>query len=117
MRILKAYADAAVLGQQGTGVLNSAPGRARVQKSKSGDCISISSEALNMQKQDGMGSISVMPQDATYDQRGQVLRQFDTLQGEMRALTSQFMSSAATQDMLGPMRQMQSQLTSLRAQV
>lgn len=122
MRILKAYADAGAMGQQSFG--NIAPGQAeqgavreKPKASKSGDSVSLSEEAREMLESGGQAGLTVTPQDATYDQHGNVMRQFDNLQSELRSLASQFMLTPGAQGMMGEALKMQGRVAGLRAQV
>lgn len=120
MNILKAYADAGALGQQNYGDIR-APrprnGQTVSRQSQKGDYLSLSAEAQELLEHGGQPNISVMPQDATYDQHGQVMRQLDSLQGDLRHLAAQFMAQAGMEGMIGRLGAMQSQLFSIRAQV
>lgn len=120
MQILKAYTDAGAMGQNNYGA--PLPARAAGQAksaapSKSGDVINISDEARDLMQNRDNGNLSVTPQDAIYDQRGHIMRQFDTLQGELRALSSQFMLAPDATGLTAPLRSMQTRLAALRAQV
>ncbi len=121
MRALKAYANAGALGQQHFGSAN-APRieenqtRQKPAPSKSGDSISLSDEAIEALANGG-SNISVMPQDATYDRQGNVMRQVDNLQSELRALSSEFMNVPGSAPVLGRLGSLQSQVTGLRAMV
>lgn len=121
MNILKAYADAGAMGQQGYGALKSlrqgAPAQNTARPAQKGDFLSLSEEAQALLVNGGQKSISVMPQDATYDQNGQVMRQIDSLQGDLRQLAAQFMAQGGAGGMLGRLGSMQSRLSSIRAQV
>lgn len=118
MRILKAYAQAGMLGQDSASTpaqASTSRSRANVH-SRSGDVISISDEARDLMHNDLGYGYSVTPQDATYDQRGNIMRQVDSMQGELRALASQF-ATQGEDKILGSLKGMQQQLTSLRAMV
>lgn len=121
MRILKAYADAGAMGQQGFGsaVINRPEQetvRPKPKPSKSGDSISLSDEAREM-LENGAASMAVMPHDTTYDKQGNVMRQLDSLQSDLRTLATQFMGQPGTAGVLSRLGSMQSQITGLRAQV
>lgn len=120
MNVLKAYADAGALGQQSYGrIVPKAGGGARTasQKGRSGDFISISEEAMEMLASGGQNSLSVMPQDATYDQNGHVTRQLDSLESELRHLAGQFIGQPGTASLMPHLGAMQSRLASIRTQV
>ena len=55
--------------------------------------------------------------DATYDQYGNVTRQFDSLQGELRSLASSLMTSGEGAGLAGRVNTLQTQLRSLEAMV
>lgn len=118
MRVLKAYAEAGAFGQQGS--TSAMPviekGREKPRPSKSGDSISLSDEAREL-LENGGASLSVTPQDATYDKQGNVMRQFDNLQSELRALSSHFLAEPGSAQVLGRLGSLQSQVVGLRAQV
>lgn len=121
MRALKAYANAGALSQQDFGSGHIArPEQNQVRQkpvpSKSGDSISLSDEAIEALGNGG-ASISVMPQDATYDRQGNVMRQLDNLQSELRALSSEYMNVPGAAPVLGRLGSLQSQVTGLRALV
>lgn len=119
MNVLKAYTDAGALSQQGYGMTKpqrSSP-RPVAQRGRGGDCINISDEAREMLASGGLNSLSVMPQDATYDHNGHVTRQLDSLQGELRHLAAQFTAHPATVGMMPHIGAMQSRLASIRTQV
>lgn len=122
MRVLKAYADAGAMGQQGFGSIGMTMAereqqpKQKAKPSKSGDSISLSEEARELLATGG-ASMSMLPQDATYDKQGNVMRQVDNLQADLRALTSQLIAEPGTAGILGRLGSMQSQVTSLRAQV
>lgn len=121
MRLLKAYADAGAMGQQNFGSLTMPRSeqdqpREKPKPSKSGDSVSLSEEARELLASGGT-SMSVTPQDATYDKQGNVMRQFDNLQSDLRALTSQFMNEPGSAAILNRLGSLQSQVGSLRAQV
>lgn len=120
MRVLKAYTDAGMLGQDTT-YPNVQPAQTRRPRtnvpSRGGDVISISDEARDLMQQDMPGGMSVTPQDAVYDQRGNIMRQFDSLQGDLRALSAKIMTNGENDAIMNSLRGMQSQLTTLRAQV
>lgn len=121
MRVLKAYAEASALGQQNAslGQLNPVTeekARPKQKPSKSGDSITLSDEAREMLANGG-GSLSVMPHDATYDRQGNVMREFDNMQADLRALASQFAGEPGSAGMLGRIGSLQSQLVTLRASV
>lgn len=121
MNILKAYADAGAMGQPGFNAIHTprqSVTQAGTQKSgQKGDFLSLSEEAQELLKNGGGSTLSVMPQDATYDQHGHVMRQLESLQGDLRQLAAQFMNTQETLGMLGPLNSMQSRLASIRAQV
>ena len=122
MRILKAYQDISAMGQQNFGSTSgkqaelSRSAAPKSQISRSGDSLSLSDEAREMLANGGP-NISVMPQDATYDKQGNVMRQFDNLQSELRSLASQFIGQPGSAGVLGRLGSMQSQVAGLRAQV
>lgn len=121
MRVLKAYTDAGQMGQQGFGAVGMPrpeheQSREKPKPSRSGDSISLSDEAREMLANGGV-NLSVMPQDATYDKQGNVMRQFDNLQSELRALSSQFMGEPGAAGILSRLGSMQLQVNGLRAQV
>lgn len=122
MRILKAYEDISAMGQQNFGSPGGKPtelgkaGAPKSQVSRSGDSLSLSEAAREMLANGGT-NISVMPQDATYDKQGNVMRQFDNLQSELRALTSQFIGQPGSAGVLSRLGSMQTQVAGLRAQV
>lgn len=119
MNVLKAYANAGNLGQ----TTYSPPNYNRTSQAwsgkdkQSGDFLNISAEAMEKLEESQQNSISVMPQDTTYDQHGNVTRQLDSLQGDLRHLASQFLSDPAALGMLGHLGAIQSRLSSIRAQV
>lgn len=122
MRVLQAYANAQALDQQNYGGssqqrIQARPSVNASRTSASGDVISLSDTARNLCMNGGMDSISVLPQDATYDQRGNVTRQYDVLQGELRSLASQFISTPGAQGLLGGLGGVQARMAGLRAQV
>ncbi len=121
MRILKAYENISAMGQQNFGSPREKVAQERTkpvhsQVSRSGDCLHLSEQARELLANGGK-SISVMPQDATYDKQGNVMRQFDNLQSDLRALTSQFIGVPGSAGVLSRLGSMQSQVTGLRAQV
>ncbi len=120
MKILKAYADAGAMSQQGYGALR-APRASQGQSGHGppakGEFLTVSEEARQLFAQSGAGGISVMPQDATYDQHGHVMRQLDSLQGDLRQLAAQFMLQPGGEAMAGRLGAMRSRLSSIRAQV
>lgn len=95
-----------------------AGGREREKKvlKSSGDSLSLSQEARDMLKAAG-DSVSFCPQDATYDNKGYVLRQVENLQGDLRQLSSQMLNYPDAGAIAGKLRGMQYQLGSLQAQV
>ncbi len=119
MNILKAYADAGAMGQQGYSAIRTprtAFGQSVQRQPQKGDFLSLSAEAQELLEQRRQ-NLSVTPQDATYDQHGQVMRQLDSLQGDLRQLAAQFMAQPGNEGMLGRLGAMQSRLSSIRAQV
>lgn len=125
MRILKAYERASAAGaqgynhRQGFAAPVQAPGEqaARVKdRLKAADRITLSDEALRM-LENGGDALHNCPQDATYDQFGNVTRQFDSIQNDLRSLASQFMSSPANSGMLGRISSLRSQVAALEATV
>lgn len=121
MQILKAYADAGATGKRNfvaTPGLQRESGQTREQRnSNSGDSITLSQEALDMLENGGQDTLSTCPQDATYDQFGNVTRQFDSLQNDLRRLAAQFRTSAESAGMLGQISSLQSRLSAIKAQV
>lgn len=128
MKILRGYAEAATNGghnwrmpekaQPGEEHLRQKVGgeNARIKKElkSSGDTITISAEAKEM-LENGGASVSTLPQDTTYDQNGYVLRQVDSLHGDLRNLASHLMSYPEGAAMAGKVRNMQTQLNSIQA--
>lgn len=80
-----------------------------------GDSVTLSEQAREA-LEIGQEALNAQAVDATYDQHGNVLRQFESVQGELRNLAASFMASEDG-SMLGKVRSMQSQLRSLRAMV
>lgn len=121
MNVLKAYADAGAMGQQNFGPMalprpEQRAARPGQKPSRSGDSISLSEEARTALESGGR-NVSVMPQDATYDRQGNVLRQVDNLQSDLRALASQFIGESGATGVMSRLGSMQSQIAGLRAQV
>ncbi|MBD5553410.1 MAG: hypothetical protein HDQ44_03635 [Desulfovibrio sp.] len=121
MRVLKAYAKASALGQQNSSPrlldhVEQSPRKTKSQRPKSGDSITLSDEAMELLA-NGADSVSVMPHDTTYDRQGNVMREFDNMQADLRALKNEFMDEPGAAPILGRIGSMQSQLTSLRASV
>lgn len=121
MRVLKAYQNIGSMGQQPRGSLDSRATETRrapvkSQVSRSGDCLSLSAEARELLAGGG-ANVSVLPQDATYDRQGNVMRQFENLQSELRALGSKFIGSPENAAIAGGLGAMRAQLAGLRAQV
>lgn len=121
MRVLKAYADAGAMGQQNFGSMN--PVRTQREQAgpkqtpaKRGDSISLSDEAREALANGG-ATLSATPHDATYDKQGNMTRQFDNLQSELRALAAEFINEPGAAKILGRLGSMQSQVASLRTQV
>lgn len=123
MQILKAYADAGATGRQGfNNPAIKAPknekGRETASRQQpSGDRTSISAEARSLLENGAPDLIAAGPMDATYDQYGNVLRQFDDLQNDLRRLASQLHNYPGAGDIGGQVNALRSQLTSLRTQV
>lgn len=117
MNVLKAYADAGALGNQNSYAIAPRHGGDTRSRKEGGDFLSLSQAARDMLERDRQNSISVLPQDATYDQNGQVMRQLDSLQGELAHLASQFISSPGTQAMMPQLGALQSRIRTLRAEV
>lgn len=121
MQILKAYADAGASGKQGTSLLpgkvaaSDSRGKTQV-KSKSGDKISISDEAKQLLIS-GQSPLSLYAQDATYDQYGNVTRQLDSLQSDIRQLAQDAMGTPGALGLGGRLSSLQSQIATLKAQV
>lgn len=119
MNVLKAYANSGNLGQAAylPANYNRASQAGSGKSQQSGDFLNISEEAMEKLEASQQGSVSVLPQDATYDQHGNVTRQLDSLQGDLRLLAAQFMADSATLGMIGHLGAIQSRLSSIRAQV
>lgn len=118
MRILKAYADAGATGNQNFGlpVTRKVEREAREQRqSPAGDRISLSAEAREMLAS-GEESVSVCPQDATYDQYGNMTRQFDSLQQDLRGLAGKAMAEG-DMALAGKLGILGNRLAALKAQV
>lgn len=122
MRILKAYAEAAAAGGQNQGYgsgrrleRRTPAAGAGVHKS-GGDSVMLSERAMEMLRTGGEAA-SACPQDATYDARGMVTRQFDSLQNDLRRLASQVIGTPAGPGMLGDIYSMRAKLAGLEARV
>lgn len=116
MQILKAYSGLGN-GLPQPGQLQHAEERdARQQKAPEaqGDTVNLSLEAREALEGRGL-PLSAQAADATYDQYGNVTRQFDSLQGELRNLASSLLAQGAGAS--GHISQLQSQLRALRAMV
>lgn len=125
MRVLKAYANAAqqarnmglvgsALHQEAAGA-GPSPSTALKERKSSGDTLSLSDEAREMLGQSG--NVSVCPQDATYDQKGYIMRQVENLQGDLRSLASNLLNVPGGSALAGQIKGMQSHLGSISAQV
>lgn len=122
MRILKAYAEAGKTGNQGQSFLRSKPvepGTVKkpVTAKPGGDSLSISAEARALLEGASPESIMSGPQDATYDQNGNVMRQFDELQNDLRRIASQVISYGDDSGLAARLGGVRNQLATLRAQV
>lgn len=119
MRVLKAYADAGANGNYGfSRSVSGFGGRATpTERLKTGDSISLSEEAQQMLKNRDNGALSNCPQDATYDQYGNVTREFNSLQNDLRRLATQFVSRPDGAGLLGKLNSVGYQLAALEAQV
>lgn len=84
--------------------------------SPGGDTINLSAEAREALA-GGEVPLSAQAADATYDQYGNVTRQFDSLQGELRNLASSLMSTGEGSAISGRVNMLQTQLRSLEAMV
>lgn len=116
MQILRAYSG---LGNDlpQAGLLHSGEEKDKRPEKKEadkGDTVHLSVEAREALA-GGEVPLSVQAADATYDQYGNVTRQIDSLQGELRSLASSLMKEGT--GLAGPISQMQSQLRTLRARV
>lgn len=122
MRVIKAYTDAASTGKQNFGLLgNRVPSRAgqsgAVASKPGGDRISLSDEAIEMLETGSPDALSFCPQDATYDQYGNVTREMESLQSDLRRLAAKFMASADGVGMTGRVNAINSEIAALKAQV
>lgn len=91
MNILKAYTEAGSAGGQNFGMMPprdpaTETKRENTQVKSSGDSVRISSKAMEL-LENGAESLSVCPQDATYDQYGNVTRQIDALNSDLNKLS------------------------------
>lgn len=119
MRILKAYSGlgnelpspGASMGRMGEREKNE-----HKSPSPSGDTVNLSAEARQALA-GGEVPLSAQAADATYDQYGNVTRQFDSLQGELRNLASSLMSTDEGAGISGRVNMLQTQLRSLEAMV
>lgn len=121
MNVLKAYANNPVSPPSrwsfsDRGAIAGGTEREKKINKSSGDVLSLSREAMDMLRQNH-DSISVCPQDATYDQNGYVMRQVENLRGDLRQLSSHLMAYPENAALAGQLRTMQRQLGSIQAQV
>lgn len=119
MNVLKAYADSGATGGQNFGlpvIKRSERETANRKNPQSGDSITLSQEARDMLASGGE-SISVCPQDATYDQHGNMTRQFDSVQSDLRNLAARVMSGGDNPALAGKLGALNYQLGMLKAQV
>ena len=121
MNVLKAYANRPVtstprLSYSDRGAIASGPEREKTVNKSSGDVLSLSAEARDLLNQN-RDAVSVLPQDATYDQKGYVTRQVEELQGDIRHMTSHLAGYPGGMAMAGQLRAMQRQLGRFQAQV
>lgn len=121
MNVLKAYANAPVTSPSrwsysDRGAIASSPEREKTVHKSSGDILSLSREARDMLREN-RDSLSVCPQDATYDQKGYVLRQVENVRGDLHRLSSQLLNYPDSSAMTGQIHNMQRQLRSIQAQV
>lgn len=121
MRINRAYTDAGASGKQGLGLTanNIAPaeGRARPRPRDTGDKLHLSPEALELLASGGEPSLNASPDDGLYDQYGNLTRQFDTVQNELRRLASQFSGEGGDGATLSRINGLRGQLAGIRATV
>lgn len=119
MRVLRAYADTGASNGQNFAMTPLRRTEREPQEQRatpSGDSVSLSPEAREM-LENGGNSLSVCAQDATYDQYGNVTRQFDALQNELRNLAGKVMFNTDSPGLAGKIGALGSQLASLKAQV
>ncbi|MDE5831640.1 MAG: hypothetical protein K2H64_01395 [Desulfovibrio sp.] len=120
MRILKAYTEAGTSGKQGLGlagkIAKSEP-RSRPSAQPWGDSVNLSPEAMALLNSDDNGFMNSSPDDGLYDQSGNMTRQFDAAQDELRRLAAQFASSAKTRDIAGKISGLSGQLSGIQLRV
>lgn len=121
MNVLKAYANRPVTGTSrisysDRGAISGGPEREKTIHKSSGDVLSLSREARDMLRKNS-DSLSVCPQDATYDHNGYVLRQVDNVSNDLRQLSTHLMGYPEGVALAGQLRNIQHQLGSFRAQV
>lgn len=123
MRINKAYVTANETGRQS---LLGNPERASEEKESkrgkaklmaAGDSINISEEAREMLTHGERNISSGGHADATYDQYGNVTRQFESVRNDLRKLAAQFSSNPEGAAIGGRLTMMSGQLASLNATV
>lgn len=122
MQILKAYADAGATGNQNFGLMPGKTeagerGRPKTQLKSSGDSLNISQAARDMLENGGAGQLSSSPHDLTYDQYGNINRDFENIQSDLRQLAGQLATHAGDAVLRGGVNAMRSRLASLRQMV
>ena len=121
MRINKAYIEAGTSGKQGLGlagkIAKSEPrGRSSAPRS-GGDILNLSPEALALLNGDDNPTLNSGPDDGLYDQSGNMTRQFDTVQEELRRLAAKFASAAKDNATASKLNSLSGQLSSIQLQV
>lgn len=119
MKILKAYSGLGnELPSPGAPLVHHGERQKQEEKNLAprGDTVNLSAEARQALA-GGEVPLSSQAADATYDQYGNVTRQFDSLQGELRNLASSLLTNGEDAGLAGRVNTLQTQLRSLEAMV
>lgn len=120
MRILKAYSNTDAPGRQNLGVpiiRHDEEARDKKRQKQGGDTLNISEEARNMLANGSKEMVSACPQDATYDQFGNMTRQFEEIQNDLRSLAAQFNATPQDANMRGKINGLRAQLAGLQTHI
>ena len=119
MRIIQAYTEAGTSGKQGlAGKIAKAEPRARLSgQRESGDSVNLSPEALAMLANEDAESLNSGPDDGLYDQSGNLTRQFDNVQAELRKLASMFSRTRQNSQVRSELAAANAQLSSIRLEI
>lgn len=122
MQIVRGYVDASAAGKDRFNSNSSkkpviqSREKPKTQIKASGDSLSLSPEAREMLENNGV-LLSATPQDATYDQYGNMTRQFDSLQNDLRQLQAQFNGYPQGSVIKGKISSVRAQLAGIEAQI